>query len=371
MYNRILNRPMFKRGGDVMDAKGTGITSGLDTPRQGYHRGRVVRPGGYSGDERTMPIWEIINRMKKQNVVTPKQKSGAFWEGISQGFGGAKTLSEAVMNAVSAQSAAIKPYEDAVAKKGLMLDELGVKGEFDVLTETITKEGKSGSKQFDIGAEAKRANLLTSFNSKKYDLEQELNNPNTEETRIIEIKERDLPSVKSNIELIIGSDSVLDWITQNELNERFNYHADDLEEAINPDTGKNYTEEEAFLKAIEFFGSLKKKSEQNMKTGGRVGYQQGMNYNMLQDQVTDTIKTPQEQIKMTENITEMQTPSPVQSLSFQELRSRLPQEITDDIVQLLASSEQALIDFATIRTQQDIDAFNQKYDVNLVLPQGA
>ena len=36
MYNRILNRPMFKLGGDTVDAQGTGITSGLDAPRQGY-----------------------------------------------------------------------------------------------------------------------------------------------------------------------------------------------------------------------------------------------------------------------------------------------------------------------------------------------
>ena len=34
MYNRILNRPMFKLGGDLIDAQGTGITSGLDAPRQ-------------------------------------------------------------------------------------------------------------------------------------------------------------------------------------------------------------------------------------------------------------------------------------------------------------------------------------------------
>ena len=62
-----------------MDAKGTGITSGLDNPRQGYHRGRVVRPGGYSGEA----LWETINRLKEQNVVTPEQKSKAFWTGIS------------------------------------------------------------------------------------------------------------------------------------------------------------------------------------------------------------------------------------------------------------------------------------------------
>jgi hypothetical protein len=61
----------------------------------------------------------------------------------------------------------------------------------------------------------------------------------------------------------------------------------------------------------------------------------------------------------------------VQDLSFEELRARLPQEITDDIIQLIVSSKQALVEFANIRTQQDVNAFNQKYDVNLVVPQEA
>ena len=52
----------------------------------------------------------------------------------------------------------------------------------------------------------------------------------------------------------------------------------------------------------------------------------------------------------------------VQDLSFEELRARLPQEITNDIVKLLSESKQALVDFANIRTQQDVNAFNQKYD---------
>ena len=60
--------------------------------------------------------------------------------------------------------------------------------------------------------------------------------------------------------------------------------------------------------------------------------------------------------------------SPVQSLTFEELRARLPNTITDDIVTLIASSEQALVDFAKIQTQQDVNAFNQKYEVNLQLP---
>ena len=39
MYNRILKRPMFKRGGPSYEAQGTGITSPYDTPRKNYKIG--------------------------------------------------------------------------------------------------------------------------------------------------------------------------------------------------------------------------------------------------------------------------------------------------------------------------------------------
>ena len=39
MYNRILKRPMFKRGGSSYEAQGTGITSPYDTPRKRYNIG--------------------------------------------------------------------------------------------------------------------------------------------------------------------------------------------------------------------------------------------------------------------------------------------------------------------------------------------
>ena len=45
---------------------------------------------------------------------------------------GAKTLSEAVMRGVEAQSKAIKPYEEAVAKKDLMLDELALTADLNI-----------------------------------------------------------------------------------------------------------------------------------------------------------------------------------------------------------------------------------------------
>ena len=61
----------------------------------------------------------------------------------------------------------------------------------------------------------------------------------------------------------------------------------------------------------------------------------------------------------------------VQELSYTELRARLPQEISNDIVRLLSQSKQALLDFANIQTAEDIASFNQQYEVNLTLPQGA
>ena len=67
--------------------------------------------------------------------------------------------------------------------------------------------------------------------------------------------------------------------------------------------------------------------------------------------------------------TETPTEPVATNLTFEQLRTRLPKEITDDIVQLVATSEEALQDFAYIRTQGDVEKFNVKYGVNLVLPQ--
>ena len=53
---------------------------------------------------------------------------------------------------------------------------------------------------------------------------------------------------------------------------------------------------------------------------------------------------------------------------FAALRRRLPQEITDDVVRLIAYNAEAFADFADISDQSDVDSFNEKYNVQLVLP---
>ena len=53
---------------------------------------------------------------------------------------------------------------------------------------------------------------------------------------------------------------------------------------------------------------------------------------------------------------------------FAALRRRLPKEITDDVVRLIAYNAEAFADFADISDQSDVDSFNEKYNVQLVLP---
>jgi hypothetical protein len=68
----------------------------------------------------------------------------------------------------------------------------------------------------------------------------------------------------------------------------------------------------------------------------------------------------------------LEDPNQARSMSegdmYAALRRRLPQEITDDVVRLIAYNPEAFADFADIQDQSDVDSFNQKYNVQLVLP---
>jgi len=67
--SRVLRRPMF-RGGYV-DSEGTGITSGLDTPK----RGLVDGPGGYAGE---LSFGEKFKMAMEQDNANKKARSDMF-----------------------------------------------------------------------------------------------------------------------------------------------------------------------------------------------------------------------------------------------------------------------------------------------------
>ena len=109
--------------------------------------------------------------------------------------------------------------------------------------------------------------------------------------------------------------------------------------------------------------------------GGRIGYQLGVGPNVMEEQVTDTLEMPGETIQASEQVEEVlpktgatgDIPMPGQD-PYLLLRARLPQEVTDDVVRLIAYNPEAFADFAAIESQEDVMLFNQKYQVELVLP---
>jgi hypothetical protein len=90
--------------------------------------------------------------------------------------------------------------------------------------------------------------------------------------------------------------------------------------------------------------------------GGRIGYEMGGDV------------MPGQPMQAAMPMDQGTAPEDTAGVTYEELRARLPQEVTDDIVRLLANSAEALEDFAMIQTEQDINIFNKKYGVNLVLP---
>ena len=142
----------------------------------------------------------------------------------------------------------------------------------------------------------------------------------------------------------------------------------------NKDTAKIDKELEEYMSEFETLKNTKGfaiafPQYMNFKEGGRVkralgSDEDGETSDIISSQVSFTPETTTKDSMRDETVVE----KPVENLSFAELRDRLPPEITDDVVQMLSSSEEALQDFAYIRTQQDINQFNVKYGVNLVIP---
>jgi hypothetical protein len=131
----------------------------------------------------------------------------------------------------------------------------------------------------------------------------------------------------------------------------------------NDDRNANELQQEIGKRYLEYYNNMTMYGvgavRESAKEGGRMGYQ---NAGPVMPGRMPTMPAAGDmgQETMPEELQ--------QDLTFEELRNRLPQEVSDDIINLILSSAEAMEDFATIQTEQDISNFNKKYGVNLVLP---
>jgi len=389
--NRTLKRPMFRMGGSA----GTGITSGLDTPRQQYNEGNRVRklfeerksmfdqtipnqrggfmPGSVSSFLTNFGL-NLLSETPRGNIfqtaaVAAKDPFNRFQSARAQELSDQRALDQAILGDVISEDFKSRQQQKLIdagfeEKKMELENEIKVlelEGTQDALKraeelkndilllekdyELQKKYGTTG-KDFDPGAAAKTSNVIKGLDDEKLSLTQEAEGikitPENERTaeqnkRLREIETR-LGSIDDIRASVLKESSLIEKIGALD-------QTDQLNTIVDQNMAKGMTYEEAFKAALEQFKFL-----QNMADGGRAGYQVG------------GITTPQQ---TQETIQE----SPTQDLTYSELRTRLPNSISDQVVQLLANSKQALLDFAEIRTQQDVDQFNQQYDVTLTLPQ--
>ena len=322
---------MFKLGGKTNDAQGTGITSGLDVPRQGY-----AKDG-------------FVEKLSEIDVSVPEStRKRAFWSGIGQGFGSnPKTLGEALNTAVGARDKILGPAEAAAAKRKFEIDVAGVKMPYERKTLTILQEmGDENRKEVQLIANQATA-TAQSIKSIK---EQLANGQITQEeynSQLLTI------NTKFNLEKeALGLAKILIQTTYPDLN---------TEEGI-----RQLTKQIMTIITIVQTGARTAQA-----TGGRIGYQLGATNQGVQPMqaslnVDETIQTPtetvQEDVSIRENI------QPSVNMTYQEFRAKMPPQVDDEIVQLIYYNQDAFADFAQIKTQDEVYAFNNKYGVSLVLP---
>ena len=371
--SRVLNRPMFRLGGST-----SGITSGLDKPkRTGYD------VGGFTDKD--------LDRMHGASErITDKYypRKGANIKRflINWGLnmaGNAPSGNIFQTAAKQAQQPTDELFEtmdrDEYARSATGADIFGkiLAAEGEMLG------GEGGAKWKDQWALGKVKTAYNGMMDNNIKLEELRKDPEGNRDQILELErenknyeidisqlQEDNPLVKSisGSKEIIGNiynstleklEGITEEIVVTEEN-KAEFPANEVGETVGRkkwDKNSPEIQAEAIRQIQIMFGGpnidlsfLEKKAE-----GGRIGYQEG---ELVED------------VSMQETIQPEQGTPEVDAvgMSFEELRARLPATITDEIVILLSQSGQALEDFATIQTQQDLDNFNTKYNVNLVLP---
>jgi len=352
MNNRTLRRPMFRMGGST----GEGITSGLDMPkpnasRQSYQFGKTV-----DNIRRDMPG---LKELYKENMAPRGNNFNDFL--INMGLDlVSRPKSGNIFSQVA--SSAREPFAQFQANKSSVADsedKLNRALIGDLLDRETTLE------------EARIKNQGGDQDKFAFEKQQENYTKLIEAQRELEADRRKIEETQKDIQGTMEPDEVGVNEDIRKINEKLDDNA--KLQSLYKDVEKDAVRS-AILKGISngifTFEDLITYDEtgvpprEDNADGGRIGYQQGNMVQPAAPMMPASLPTDQGPAMS-------QGDSPVQDLSFEELRSRLPESITNDVVTLIANSQQALVEFANIQTEQDVKAFNRKYEVNLVLPQGA
>ena len=335
---RVLRRPMFRTGGSA-----EGITSGL-APRQGYANNNAY-------DQLVKQIPKIQEQAKKLSYRPRGTNVYDFLTEFGLDIASRSPVPGGIL--ATAATSAKEPYQRFMERKGTAAEQQYasesdmfktlIGAQADILS--AEKEGKGWLEQWKFEQIPILNETIARLSEKE-----EAGTLSKEE--VLELK-----TAKDRRGRIIQLDPIVEsHITNNK------YLVDDEIDRLwkadkqLPEDEQKYKDKKDVELQLDAIDSLRKRF--GLAEGGRVGYQAG-NTVMPGAMPTNQGAMPTDQGP---------APEDMGAITYEELRARLPQEISDDIVRLLANSAEALEDFAMIQTEQDINNFNRKYGVTLVLP---
>ena len=349
---RVLRRPMFRSGG----SSGEGITSGL-APRQGYYRGLKVSEIG------DLTLGEMEEIAKQRAAADKKQDMYDFMIDFGLGMVGGTPAGN--IFATAAQQAK-KPFDTLQAKK-LARSKL----ESDAFTDLFAGAAKvSGAAKEGKGwLEQWKFEQIPILDRKIDELTKKQKAGTITEEEILE-----LGSAKKQLGRLVQLDPLTEaWAKSDSGALAIQQEAQRLIREDNQRAGEDQSYQRKYPEGTKptdiavVMDAIKnvRKTLSGLNEGGRVGYQQGMSVDKLSELNKATVTPFQEQPQMEQAET---MPEELTGITYEELRRRLPTEISDEIVRLLVSSAEAMEDFAMIQTEEDVANFNQKYSVELALP---
>ena len=361
-YN-IMKRPMFKLGGKAA-SQGTGITSGLDEKVNYSIGGGVIqgdnlgsREGFQNPNMANMSLEELLN-MEQQN--RSKQMSGL------------DDMRDIVrLNALSQLVGNVLPN----------IERGGLKGITDFFRDPGTTQaalsGLTGLKKVDLQEKKLAGSSLDKYISRRMDFEKidiAKNKANKELDREVRLRlgneaQQLLDSVGGDRNKLSPSQfSEFERKMKIALGSGFNTESEAKAEAysiasrifdIDSIGIKKFNEEVEKIASSLYFSNFNRR--ENDAQGGRVGRQMGSP--MMGEQPmaqAPQMMAPQQDVAME---TQQNSGNNVYAM----LRSRLPQEVPDEVVQLISYNKEAFADFASIKNQEDVNSFNEKYGVQLVI----
>jgi hypothetical protein len=341
---RVLRRPMFRMGGTT-----EGITSGLS--RQGY------AGEGQAWEQFVKKIPDIREEAKK--AAYQPRGTNVYDFMTEMGLNLASTPSQGgIFQQVAAASK--DPYARFMQRKG-EADLQEYASESDMFKTMLGSYGDIMAAEAEGKAEGKgwleqwKFEQIPVLNKQIKDLTKKQDDGIITDDELL-----DLENAIDQKARIVSLDPVTEaWLKTKD----GGYAVVDMkatlwqEDLKLPEDERKYTGPKDIKLTLDAIAAVKRKL--GLAEGGRVGYANAgavMPGAMPMNQAAGPTDQGSE------------APPEVQNIDYETLRARLPNTITDDIVRLISTSAEAMEDFATIQTQQDINNFNEKYGVELVLP---